>query len=460
MNRPRTTFLSLLALVTAVAAQTPAKPVAATETPDLAGKVDAVVKRHLQKPTCVGLSVGVAHGGAVVAKGYGIADAEFDVKADAETCFRIGSITKQFTAALVMKLVEQGKLALDDPLGKHVPDFPTGGKLVTVRQLLDHTSGIVSYTGLGPEWEKKQPLELTHDELLGLVAGKPFDFEPGTDWRYNNTGYYLLGVLLEKVTGRSYPQLIRDEIASPLGLGRTRYDSNRELIKNRAQGYEHVDGVLSNDAPLGMSQPGAAGALLSTGGDLVRWSQALVEGKVVTPESYARMVQTTVLPNGRDTHYGFGLGRDELGGKVRIHHGGGINGFNSFLFWLPDAGFHVAVVSNSERLNARRVAEDIAYEVLGLQRPVAADKPTTAELRALIAGDYTIADLELPMRVFEKDGKPMAQAEGQEAFAILWQGEREFRAGFDPSVRLIWSQDGKSFELHQSGGVFLARKKP
>ena len=451
----RTTLLFFCVFAVPLAAQTPdARP------PDLASRIDAVVKPHLKKPGAVGLSVGVAFGGEVIARGYGLADAEFDVAADSETCFRIGSITKQFTAALVLDQIEQGKFALDDPLARHVPDFPTAGKTVTVRQLLDHTSGIKSYTDLGPEWEKKQPLELSHDELLGLVRDKPFDFEPGTEWRYNNTGYYLLGVLLEKVTGLSYAELIQQQIATPLGLGRTRYDSNRELIKNRAQGYEFEQGKLANDAPLGMSQPGAAGALLSTGGDLVRWSQALLAGKVVSTESYARMVQTTVLPNGRDTHSGFGLMRDEFGGKARVHHGGGINGFNSFLFWLPEPGFHVAVISNGERLNSRRIAEDIAYEVLGLQRPVAADKPTSAELRALIAGDYTIDVLGMDLRVFEKDGKTMTQAEGQDAFAILWQGEKEFRASFDPSVKLVWSQDCRSFELHQGGGVFVAKKKP
>lgn len=427
---------------------------------DLPTKIDVAVQRHMQKPTAVGLSVGVALGGKVIAKGYGLADAEFDVAANADTSFRIGSITKQFTAALVLRQIEAGKVALEDPLGKHVPDFPTAGKTVTVRQLLDHTSGIKSYTDLGPEWETKRPLELTHAELLGLVAGKPFDFEPGTDWHYNNTGYYLLGVLLEKVSGKTYAQLIRDEIATPLGLRRTRYDSNGELIKNRAQGYEFDGDTLRNDAPLGMSQPGAAGALLSNGGDLVRWSMALSEGKVVSKASYARMIETTVLPSGRDTRYAFGLGRDEFGGKARVHHGGGINGFNSFLFWLPELGFHVAVISNSERLNAKRVAEEIAYEVLGLERPNADDKPTTPELRALVAGEYLIDTLGMSIKVFEEDGKTMAQGEGQGAFAILWQGELEFRASFDPAVKLVWQTDGKSFELHQGGGVFVAKRKP
>lgn len=426
---------------------------------DLAERVDAAVHKHLHKPTAVGLSVGVAFGADLIEKGYGLADAEFEVPADGATAFRIGSITKQFTAALVMKCVEQGRVALEDPLAKFVPSFATNGKTVTVRQLLDHTSGIKSYTDVGAKWEKVQPLELTHDELLALVADEPFDFEPGSDWRYNNTGYYLLGMLLENVSGKTYAQLLLDEIATPLGLTRTRYDSSREVIKNRAQGYQFEGRSLRNDGALGMSQPFAAGALLSSGGDLVRWSRALSSGKVVTAASYARMTTPTVLPSGRDTHYAFGLVRDEFAGKVRIQHGGGIHGFNSFLLCIEELGLHVAVVSNSEQLSAMRVAEDIAYAVAGLEPPKAADKPTTKELRQKLVGDYEIADLDLALVVSEEDEKLMVQAKGQSAFPILWQGEFEFRAGFDPSVKLVWKDDGTSFDLHQGGGVFEAKRK-
>ncbi|MEQ1630906.1 MAG: serine hydrolase domain-containing protein [Planctomycetota bacterium] len=447
MHPHRHAFAFLVLLASSVPAQ------------DLAQKVDAAVAPHMQKPLAVGLSVGVAMGSETVAKGYGLADVEFDVPVNGATAFRIGSITKQFTAVLVMKLVEKGLVGLEDPLQKHVPEFATEGKQVTVRQLLDHTSGIKSYTDLGPKWEEKQPLELTHEQLLALVADEPFDFEPGSDWRYNNTGYYLLGVLLEKVTGKSYASLVADEIATPLSMTRTRYDSNLDLIKNRAQGYQFDGETIQNDAPLGMSQPFAAGALLSTGGDLVRWAQALTGGKVLLPASYERMTTTTVLPNGRDTHYAFGIGRDEFGGKLRLQHGGGINGFNSFLLSLPEVDFHVAVISNSERLSSRRVAEDLAYSVLGLERPKAEDKPTSKELRARLTGAFAIADLSLELEVFEKDDKLMVQAVGQSAFAILWQGEGEFRAAFDPSVKLVFRRDGSSFDLHQSGGVFEAKRK-
>lgn len=448
-RRP-TSFPALLAL--AFVAALPA------QSSNIEQKVDAAVAESLNRPGAVGLSVGVAWKDAQVAKGYGIADAEFDGRANAATMFRIGSITKQFTAALVMKQIEAGKVALDDPLQKHVPDFPTGGRPVTVRQLLDHTSGIPSYTELGSAWIEKQPLELTHGELLGLVTGKPLDFEPGTDWHYTNTGYYLLGVLLEKVTGKSYAQLVVDDIATPCGLSRTRYDSNVDLIKNRAQGYEFRNGMLSNDEPLGTSQPGAAGALLSTGADLVRWSQALVAGKVVSKDSYSRMTTATVLPGGRNTQYGFGLARDQFVGQERIHHGGGINGFNSFLFWLPEKAFHVAVISNGH-VDAKSVAEDIAMAVLGLEREKAKDESTTAKQRARLVGSYRIDEIGMNLRVTEKDGKLIVQADGQPAFPVLWQGGEEFRASFDHSVRLVWNADGKAFELHQGGAIVVAKKK-
>ncbi|MEO6595371.1 MAG: serine hydrolase domain-containing protein, partial [Planctomycetota bacterium] len=221
-------------------------------------KVEALVAGRLAKPDAVGLSVAIAQRGEVLlSKGYGLAEAEFEVPATATTMFRIGSITKQFTAAAIMRLIEQQKLSLDDPLSKFVPDFPTQvspkGKPVTIRNLLNHSSGIPSYTELGESWQKLQPLELSHQELLALVAGKPFDFEPDTDWHYNNTGYYLLGMVLEQVHGKSYAQVVHDELCAPLELAHTRYDVSSELIKGRAQGYGEKNGVLRNDEPLGMS---------------------------------------------------------------------------------------------------------------------------------------------------------------------------------------------------------------
>lgn len=449
--RPRPSLVAcLLALVPS------AGPLLA-QRPAFADAVDAVVEKHLRRPGAVGLSVGVSWRGATFGQGYGLADAEFDVPANDATMFRIGSITKQFTAALVMRLVEQGKVALEDASVQFVPEFATGERTVTVHQLLNHTSGIPSYTDIGEPWTRVWALELTHQQLLDLVRERPFDFAPGQDWRYNNTGYYLLGMLLENVNHKSYPDQIA-ELAAELGLQRTRYDDSRELIKNRAQGYDYENGKLSNDLVLGMSQPGAAGGLISTGADLVRWGRLLATGKVVRDRSYARMCSSEPLPGGRDPHYGFGLVPQEFCGRPRIGHGGGIFGFNSELFWLPGEDFYVAVVSNGAS-RAGRIADEIARAVLGIEDAAPANLAVPPELRAALAGAYDFADIGMGLKVFEQDGQLVARGDGQEAFGLLYQGEGEFRASFDASVRLVFAKDGRSLDLFQGGRVAHGTRK-
>lgn len=427
----------------------------------LEARVDAIAAEFLGKKGAVGLSIGVARKGEVVLeKGYGLADAEFDVPANAETMFRIGSVTKQFTSAAIMLQIEQGHMSLDDTLEKLVPEFPTPGHTVTLRQLLNHTSGIPSYTDIGDAWAAKWPLELKHEELLALVKDKPFDFEPGTNWNYNNTGYYLLGMALEKASGKSYAVHVKKTLFEPIGLKRTRYDSNTELIKNRAQGYTLSILGLVNDQQIGMGQPGGAGGLISTGGDLVRWQMALTSGRVVKPESYALMTTPTVLPNGKNTGYGFGLMIDTFLDKKRIQHSGGIFGFNSMLIWLPGDDVHVAVISNSEPLPSGKVADEVVYAALGIEKPKVKDDPTTAELRDKLVGTYRIDELKMDTKVFVEGDRLRVQGSGQKAFGLKWQGATSFRADFDPDVELVFAADASSFTLHQGGGAFVAKRVP
>lgn len=463
---------SILALVLSTSLTSFGAPQAPAEAPreaqsKLHVEVEALAQRHLAQKGAAGLSIAIAKGGQVVlAEGYGFADLEFDVKVDAQTMFRIGSVTKQFTAALVMRYVEQGKLSLDDDVSKYVPDFPLQGKSVTIRQLMNHTSGIPSYTDVGEAWQKVWPLELSHEELLALVKDKPFDFEPGTKWNYNNTGYYLLGMVLEKVGGKSYGQLVTSEIARPLGLERTRRDSNVDLIKNRAQGYTLQGTPLGprtvNDQPYGTNQPGAAGMLLSTARELVTWQMALTSGKFVSKDSFALMTTPTVLPDGKDTGYGFGLMIDDYEGHRRISHGGGIFGFNSMLAWYPEHDLHVAVISNGEPLSSGEVAEDLLWLALGVERPAVKDLPIAPELATRLAGTYTIAQLGMDIVISVEDGKLHAQgqAQGQGRFRLQSQGAGEFRADFDRNVKLLFADDASSFRLYQGGGVFDARRKP
>lgn len=450
---------ALLALAPAQAPRATAD--AAAPDPAMEARVDALAAEFLARPGGVGLTIGIARKGQVLlAKGYGLADAELDVRADGETLFRIASVTKQFTSAAIMQLVEQGKLSLDDTLEKLVPEFPTPGHTVTLRQLLNHTSGIPSYTDIGEEWLSKLPNELTDAELLALVRDKPFDFEPGTKRYYNNTAYYLLGMILAKQDGTTYGEYVRRKLFEPLGLQRSRYDSNQELIRNRAQGYALQDGKLVNDIPLAMGQPGGAGGLLSTGGELVRWSMALTSGKVVSPESFALMTTPTVLPDGTDTHYGFGLEVGEFEGRKCIRHEGGIFGFNSVLLWLPDEDAHVAVVSNGEALPSDRLGNELCYVALGIERAPVKDEPTTPELRARLAGNFQLEGAPMEARVFEEGERLKCQATGQDAFGLKWQGGQEFRADFDGDVRIVFDADAQGFTLHQGGGSIHAARLP
>jgi CubicO group peptidase (beta-lactamase class C family) len=426
----------------------------------LAEAVDKIVAERQQRPSFAALSIAVARQGEIVfEKAYGVADAEFDVPADTRTMFRIGSVTKQFSSAIAMRMIERKELALDDELSKYVPEFPLQGRTVTVRHLLNHTSGIPSYTDVGDEWRAKWPLELTHEELLALVAGKPFQFEPGASWHYNNSGYYLLGMVLEKVSGKPYAQLVIDELAKPLGLERTRYDSNVELIKNRAQGYTMRDGTLVNDQMIGMNQPGAAGGLLSTAGDLARWMVALRGGKVVSPQSFAAMTEGTKSGDGTGANYGYGLGLSELEGRKRIEHGGGIFGFNSMLAWYPQGDVVVAVISSSEPVSSARIADEIALAALGIERAQVLDLALPAELATKLVGEYRIEHLDLDVSVTAKDSKLFLQATGQDEFQALYQGGVSFRAVFDNSVKVEFAEDAKFFTLHQGGGLFHGVRK-
>ena len=246
--------------------------------------------------------------------------------------------------------------------------------------------------------------------------------------------------------------MLQSELCAPLSLHRTRYDSNRELIKNRAQGYALEGERMVNDRMLGMAQPGAAGGIVSTAGDLVRWQMALTTGKVVSPESFTRMRKSTVLPNGHDTRYAFGIRNDEFAGKPRVWHGGGIFGFNSILFWLPLEDLHVAVISNGENLSSGKLADAIAEAVLGIEQPSLKDEPIPAELVVRLSGDYEFAGIGMEAKVFEREKKLMFQGSGQDAFRVLWQGGLEFRAAFDTAVRLVFSADGKSVAIYQGGG--------
>ncbi|HLL94695.1 MAG TPA: serine hydrolase domain-containing protein, partial [Spirosoma sp.] len=257
---------------------------------DKAKKLDALVSQYVANGQFNGTVLVGEKGQVVFKKGYGMANMEWKIPNTPDTKFRLGSITKQFTAMLIMQLVEQGKLKLDGKITDYLPDYPkaTGDK-ITIHHLLTHTSGIPSYTGFPKFFENDSRDPYTPEAFTKKFSDLPLEFEPGTKFSYNNSGYFLLGVILEKVTGKSYATVLKESITTPLKLGDTGYDLAGPLIAKRAAGYEKRNGSYVNAPYLDMSLPYAAGSLYSTVEDLYRWDQALYSDMLISAQAKQTM---------------------------------------------------------------------------------------------------------------------------------------------------------------------------
>ncbi len=419
----------------------------------LVSRIDQLAEATLAGGGVAAVSIGVKRGDdLLLAKGYGLADIENDVPATAETVYRIGSITKQFTAASVMQLVEAGEIGLDDPMTKYLPDYPMQGFEVTIRHLLTHTSGIKSYTGLA-EWRPTMKLDLTDAELIAFIEDEPFDFEPGERFLYNNSGFYLLGMIIGEASGETYREYLNAHLFGPLDLAGSSYCDERPIIRGRAEGYQFVNGELFNDDYLSMNQPGAAGALCSTIPDLLSWTSALRTGGVVSAASYQQMTTPGTLNNGSATSYAFGLQVGELQGHPRVSHGGGINGFNTQLAHYPEADPDVVVLSNTPGSHVGRIAESIAKWALEIEVPEVLDEPISAEEIATYEGVYELRP-GFEITVSSTGGQLFAQATGQGQFGLRSQGDHTFIASFDDDVRVVFVVEGgraTTLVLYQGG---------
>jgi CubicO group peptidase (beta-lactamase class C family) len=304
------------------------------------------------------MSVAVVRQGKLVyAKGFGFADLENDVKAKPDTVYRIGSVTKQFTATMVMQLVQEGKLKLDDPMRKHLPDLPEAWDKVTIRHLLNHTSGIHNYTQLPKIMEEGVRTPTTPRGIVATVEAMPLDFEPGSKWNYSNTAYEILGLIVEKYDARPFGQSLQARIFGPLGMSNSHFASNGDVVKGRAQGYTEKEGKIRNADFIDMSWPYAAGSIESTVVDLAKWDAALYGDKVLPQAALKQMWTKTRLSTGNDFGYGFGWGLKEVNGYPIVEHNGGIHGFISNIRRAPGKGLTVVVLTNSDHSDADGVAE-------------------------------------------------------------------------------------------------------
>ena len=274
-------------------------------------------------------------GKVIYKKGFGMANMEWDIPNEANTKHRLGSITKQFTAMLILQLVAEGKLDLQAPITTYLPDYPkTSGDIITIHHLLTHTSGIPNYTAFPKFMDDESRNPYTPEEFVGKFADKELEFTPGEKFSYSNSGYFLLGVLIEKVSGKSYEEMLQDKIFDPLNMTGTGYDNHGDILKNRATGYEKQGGKYVNSKYLDMTIPYSAGSMYSTVDDLYKWDQALYTTTLL-PKEYMTMYFKPNISAFGNTHYAYGwaVGYDKIGSSkdsiYTISHGGGINGFNT-----------------------------------------------------------------------------------------------------------------------------------
>ena len=392
----------------------------------LAAEIDAVMN-EIYKPGEPGAAVIVRRDGQTLfRKGYGLANLELGVKVEPDMVFRLGSITKQFTAIAVLLLAEQGKLSLGDEIGKYIPDFPTAGNKVTIEHLLTHTSGIKSYTNM-EEWLPLWRKDMTPREIIDMSRDKPFEFNPGERWNYNNSGYVMLGAIIEKVSGRTYEEFINANIFTPLGMDHSFYDNTERVIPRRVPGYQKGNDGFVNAPYLSMTQPYAAGSLLSSVDDLAIWNDAVFSGKLLKKEWQEKAFKAFQLTNGESTGYGCGWCISNLRGHRTIEHGGGINGFTSYALALPDDKVYVAILTNSaiQGREPEPRAVRIAELVLGL--PPLERKPVTlsmAELDVLVGVYANPADEK---RYITREGEKLfSQRAGGAKLAILAASPTEF----------------------------------
>jgi len=317
------------------------------------------------KPGETGCAAIVAIKGQVVyKKAFGMANLELNVPMQPDMVFRIGSITKQFTAVAILQLMEQGKLSLQDDITKYIPDYPTQAYKITIENLLTHTSGIKSYTNV-PEFMKYVKEDLKPAELIDKFKNQPMEFAPGTKWNYNNSGFFLLGYIIEKVSGMTYQDYIEENLFKPAGMTNSLYGSDRKIVKNRAYPYQPDGENTVNADYMSMLLPYAAGSIMSTVEDLYKWNRALLSYKLIKKESLDKAWTEFKLNDGKGTHYGYGWFMNEIQGSPVIEHGGGIFGYLTNGIYLPKEDVFVAVFSNSTGKDPGAVSTKMAALAIG-----------------------------------------------------------------------------------------------
>ena len=325
---------------------------------------DQVLKEELPLKN-TGATVLVSRNGKIIyQKALGMANVELNIPMQMDNVFRIASITKQFTAIAILQLMEQGKLNLQDEITRFLPGYPMQGAKITIEHLLTHTSGIRDYASIKDTMQRGK-MDFTPAQMIGYFQNQPMRFAPGEKYEYSNSNYFLLGYIIEKITGKPYQQYLEDNFFRPLGMSNSAYDSETKIIQKRAAGYTMGEKGLENAATLSMTQPYAAGAILSTAEDLLKWNQALQSYKLVKKETLEKALSRYTLSNGQKINYGYGFRFGFIQESPSIWHGGLINGFITMAMYLPKEDVYVVVLTNCNCISPERVTAKLAAAAIG-----------------------------------------------------------------------------------------------
>jgi len=417
---------------------------------DAASKLDEYMNAATKLGKFSGSVLVAQKGRVLLSKGYGMANYELDVPNTPQTKFRLGSITKQFTAMAIMQLQEKGLLNIDEPVTKYLPDYPKTGDKFTIRNLLNHTAGVPNLTSF-PDFISTMTLASPLDKTVSRFKDKPLDFEPGSKFQYSNSGYVLLAAVIEKVSGKSYEAFLNENIFQPLGMKNTGCERNDTVLKNRASGYQKNEDGLSNSQFIHMTIPVGGGNIYSTVEDLYVWDRALYTEKLVK-KSTLEQIFTPFKGS-----YGFGWVITTAFNRKLITHNGGINGFATDLARFVDDDVFIVLLNNFENKGPGGLRRDLSAIVFGEKYEMPAERKAIAldpKIFDSYAGRYQLVDGPL-LKITREGDRLMAGPEGQEPAQLFPESETKFfLKAVDGQISFVRDEAGAVTGLifHNPGG--------
>jgi CubicO group peptidase (beta-lactamase class C family) len=458
LHRARLSFAVLTTIASGVSAQAP-QP----NRDVLVKQLDSLAGSGVVENRAAGIVAAVVRGNdTLLLKGYGKADVEWNIPMPVDAVFEIGSVTKQFTAVAILQLRDAGKLSLDDEITKWLPDFDTRGNKVTLRRLLDHTSGIKGLTEMPEFGILASNGRFPRDSAYALIKRYPFEFRTGEAQIYNNSAFWLLGLVVEKASGGSYEDYVEKKLFEPLGMKHSMYCNSGENVERRAHGYQVQNGQIRRAPTNVHTWPFSAGSICSTAGDMITWLQALHGGKVLSAKSYAELITPSKLNDGTPLRYSMGLAvGPDVRGLNYIGHGGSIGGFTAEAGWYPDAKAAVVVLMNSNsNLDPSAVGGELAAELLPWTRPVM--KQFSGDAAPLL-GTYKgpSRGREMEVVVTQTAQGPAFSVNGAPARPLPWIDGLSFRQG---STIVTFRQNGSSgpateVRFQSSGAYYILKRQ-